>query len=124
MSNPAREQTARPFPISIRSAAAAPAVLLARVEHRVQTALRRFGAHIRAVRVHLADVNGPRGGVDKECTIAIRLAVTPRLLLIEDVDRVFLAAVDRAADRAGHAVARAVHATNHRGGWAFRHARG
>mgnify|MGYP003352367194 FL=1 len=124
MSNSAREHSARPISISIRSAASAPAALLATVERRVQNALRRFGAHIRAVRVHLADANGPRGGVDKECTIAIRLAVSPRLLLIEDVDRAFLAAVDRAADRAGHAVARAVHATHHRAGWTFRHARG
>ena len=101
-----------PFEISVRSTAATPPALLPRVERRVRTALRRFAAHIRAVRVHLADINGPRGGVDKECTIAIRLAAPRRLLLVEDIDSQFAVAADRAADRAGHAVSRVIHASH------------
>jgi len=41
-------------------------------EHRVQRALARFGHAIRRANVHVFDVNGPRGGVDKR----VRLTVT------------------------------------------------
>jgi hypothetical protein len=109
-----------PFEISVRSTAAMEPALLRRVERRVRTALRRFAAHIRAVRVQLADVNGPRGGVDKECTIAIRLDAPRRLLLIEDTDSQFGVAADRAADRAGHAVARVIDANRE---WSARRVR-
>lgn len=41
-------------------------------EH-VRLALRRFGGRVRSVETCLADVNGPKGGVDKQVSIRIRL---------------------------------------------------
>ena len=38
---------------------------------RLQTALEAFGSHVTDVSVQLADVNGPRGGVDKTCQIRV-----------------------------------------------------
>ncbi len=102
-----------PLEIAVRTTGLLDASLLPRVEKRVRAALQRYAAHIRAVRVHLKDINGPRGGVDKECTIAVRLAVPPRLLVIEDVDSNAAAAADRAADRAACSVVRAVQARQH-----------
>lgn len=103
-----------PFEIDVRATGGHAPALLPLIEHRVRTALRRFASHVRSVRVSVADINGPRGGVDKECTIAVRLSVSPRLLLIEDVDSNMAVAVDRAADRLGNAVGRAVHASHRR----------
>ena len=39
------------------------------VAGRLQTALEAFADHVTDVSVQLADVNGPRGGVDKTCQI-------------------------------------------------------
>lgn len=41
-------------------------------EH-IRLALRRFGARIRSVETCLRDVNGPKGGVDKQVSIRLRL---------------------------------------------------
>lgn len=75
------------------------------IERRLFFALGRFTARLRGVRVRLADVNGPRGGVDKRCTIQVLL---PRVapVIVEEVHEHAPAAVDLAADRAGRAVAR------------------
>ena len=59
------------------------------------------------VTVNLDDVNGPRGGVDKQCRILVSLRRgTP--VKVEDMDVDLASAVGRAADRAGNAVARRV----------------
>ena len=42
------------------------------VDH-LDAAFRRLSNRIRAVTVCLADTNGPRGGVDKNCQIAVQL---------------------------------------------------
>ena len=42
------------------------------VERRVRFALRRLNALVPRADVQLADVNGPRGGLDKRCQIALR----------------------------------------------------
>jgi hypothetical protein len=41
--------------------------LLAHVERRLRVALSRFGPRIREAAVKLTDLNGPRGGFDKQC---------------------------------------------------------
>jgi len=75
------------------------------VERRLQFALGRFGRHVRRVTVRLSDVNGPRGGADKTCRIAVAM---PRHqgMVVEDADASLYVAVDRAAERAGRMVTR------------------
>ena len=43
------------------------------IERRLRFALDRFARRIRQVRVTLGDPNGPRGGIDKCCKLAISL---------------------------------------------------
>lgn len=81
------------------------AALLAR---RLEFALGRFRPRLREVSARVNDVNGPRGGIDKSCVITMHLDRTARSIVIEDVDADPMVVVDRAADRAGRTLARAL----------------
>ena len=77
------------------------------IERRVRYAAHRFGSQIRSLRVHLSDVNGPKGGKDDiHCRLQAQLAPRGSVLIEERRGDPF-AAVARAADRAGHAFSRA-----------------
>lgn len=56
--------------------------------------------------VWLSDINGPRGGRDKRCKIQVSLPNGRKSVLIEDTEDNLYAAIDRAAERADHAVSR------------------
>jgi putative sigma-54 modulation protein len=45
----------------------------AHVEQRLQFALNRFQDRVARVAVHLSDINGPRGGLDQQCCLQLRL---------------------------------------------------
>lgn len=75
------------------------------VEHRLAFALSQFPEHIRGVVVVLSDINGPKGGMDKRCSLRVRLNGRSDIV-IEETEADFTVAVDRAADRAKRTVAR------------------
>jgi ribosomal subunit interface protein len=75
------------------------------VRRRVHFALGRFGGRIKALSVRLADVNGPRNGVDKTCEIRISAGVEGVVIVRERQENIYLA-VTNALDRAGRAVQR------------------
>ncbi|MBS1819320.1 MAG: HPF/RaiA family ribosome-associated protein [Acidobacteria bacterium] len=81
---------------------------------RLEFALGRFAGRVRTLTVRLKDLNGPRGGPDKHCQIAVRLERPRRVIVIEDVDTEPEAAISRAAERASRAVARAIQAAGDR----------
>jgi putative sigma-54 modulation protein len=75
------------------------------VERRLRFALERFEPRLMRAAVHVSDENGPRGGIDKRCRVLLRLRRHGELIVeVDDAD--LLAAVDRAADRAAHALVR------------------
>ncbi len=77
-----------------------------RIERRLGFALGRFGDRIgRVAAVRLADVNGPRGGVDKRCRVVAELP-GHAAVVVEEADADLNALIDRAADRLGEAVRR------------------
>jgi len=69
--------------------------------------LGRFADAIDRVRVTISDVNGPRGGIDKQCRIQIDLGGLGRFI-VQGMDAKATAAVDEAAERAGRTVRRAL----------------
>ncbi len=77
------------------------------MERRLQFALSRFDGRISQVTVGLADVNGPRGGADKQCRLVVRLAPSGKVT-IEETHANVSAAVALAAGRAGRAIGRAL----------------
>jgi putative sigma-54 modulation protein len=78
---------------------------------RLAFALGRFAGRVRSVSVSLTDLNGPRGGLDKKCLIAVRLEKPSGVVVVEEVDTDEAVAVSRAAERASRAVARAIDST-------------
>jgi putative sigma-54 modulation protein len=77
------------------------------IERRLRSALGRLAGRIDRVSVTLTDVNGPRGGVDKRCRVAVSLV--PRggvIITCSGSDPFALAA--RAASRVGRATRRAL----------------
>jgi ribosomal subunit interface protein len=72
---------------------------------RMQFALDRNDGHIMHVKLSLADINGPRGGVDKKCQISLALAGHNNIV-IEDTEADLYVAIDRASDRCARTLAR------------------
>lgn len=79
--------------------------LRAQAERRVRFALGAAGGRVRNVVMRLADENGPRGGVDKRCTIRANLTGGPPVVIAHQEADLYVA-IDRAADRAARAVSR------------------
>ena len=75
------------------------------VHRRLSYALNHGSERLSRVVVRLADVNGPRGGLDKRCSIELRLKGA-QALTIEDTEARMGVAIDRAAERAGRTLDR------------------
>ncbi len=75
------------------------------VQRRIGFAVDQFNGWIHSVEVVLEDVNGPRGGVDKECRVLISLK-GGKLIKIEDRDADLVTVINRAADRVSQVVGR------------------
>lgn len=77
------------------------------VERSIEYAVDRHRSRIYRISVLLADLNGPRGGVDKLCRLKAKIRGTKPVLILETGDNL-LAAVNRAARRLGYRVGRNV----------------
>ncbi len=76
------------------------------VRDRAAVALGRFGTRIASVVVRLDDLNGPKGGIDKRCTVEVTGSFGQQLA--ETRDKNFRAAVDRAFAVVQRSVVRAI----------------
>ena len=79
--------------------------LESQIRRRLDFALKPRYDQIQHIHVRLSDLNGPRGGVDKCCTLHI---VLPHLqdVVVNDTEFDMYIAINRAIDRAGRAVSR------------------
>ncbi|EXI65156.1 MAG: Dark-response protein 21 [Candidatus Accumulibacter adjunctus] len=75
------------------------------VETRLACALNHGQEVVTRIVVRLADVNGPRGGEDKSCSIEVRIKGAPALV-VEDTQSDLYVAVDRASGRIGRTLDR------------------
>lgn len=89
-----------------------PADVLADLRRRVAGAFARFDPWVRAVNITVEDINGPKGGADKQVRLHLRGRSIPRIV-IEHVGVDTVAAVAAAVERAVQTLVRKV--TRHRG---------
>ena len=75
------------------------------VSRRIHFHLSRFGNEVTAILVRLADVNGPKGGVDKRCQVTVR---DPRIgaATLDEMGGDAYSAVDMAVERVGRSIGR------------------
>lgn len=79
----------------------------ARLEERVRTKLKRFESRLTHVEVHVADVNGTKGGDDKRVSLEVRANGHPPVAVHADaarVDTAVTAAADKAIRALDHAL--------------------
>lgn len=77
-------------------------------ERRLRFTLRRLSGRVPHAKVHLSDLNGPRGGLDKQCRIELHVgAVGP--VVVTSVARNWHGALEQALSRAHSALARLWH---------------
>lgn len=73
----------------------------------MQYALNRNDKHVTKVKVRLADIKGPRGGVDKRCQIDVSLA-GHNDIVIEDIETNLYVAIGRASNRCARTLSRSL----------------
>lgn len=73
------------------------------IQRRASFALSRLSSRIRQIDVHLTDINGPRGGIDTECRVQVRLD-SGAPVVVEDKDHDLGILINRSLARAGQAV--------------------
>lgn len=74
-----------------------------RIHERLGRQLGKFARHIERVRVRFEDINGPRGGVDKACSIQVSLSHLPPVI-VEERAHSDSAAFDRSSTSCERAV--------------------
>ena len=75
------------------------------VRRRAHFSFGRFAGRIRSLSIRLADVNGPRGGIDKVCNIRVDVGLR-QAVIVRELQANIHAAVAFAMERAERAVQR------------------
>jgi putative sigma-54 modulation protein len=85
-------------------------------ERQLRFALGSASNRVRSVLIRLTDENGPRGGIDKRCTIRALLHNAPPAVVVHDEADLYIA-INRATDRVARAIVRRTERT-----WSLRRA--
>jgi len=85
------------------------------VQEKIELGLGRFQSQIGKVSVYLADLNGPKKGVDKSIRLVIDIERQP-VVVVEEKGEDWLALLESISDRAAHTVARQIERSRTRKG--------
>lgn len=77
------------------------------IERKLRFTLTRIRSHIQSVSIRLEDINGPKGGLDKCCTLKILISNTPAVI-IKDVQEDMYQAIDTALHRLNNVATRKI----------------
>lgn len=71
------------------------------IEDMLESSLGRFGKRLKKASIFFEDVNGPKGGVDKQCRCVLQLRRMPTIV-ITDQDENLTSLANRVANRAAY----------------------
>ncbi|MFT7130449.1 MAG: putative sigma-54 modulation protein [Gammaproteobacteria bacterium] len=77
------------------------------IEKRIHFSLSRVQIRIDRIDIHLSDINGPKGGVDKQCNISIHPKKMANITISDTKENLY-EAIDHAINRASHSLIRKV----------------
>ncbi|WP_419811094.1 HPF/RaiA family ribosome-associated protein [Bacterioplanoides sp.] len=75
------------------------------LKKRVEFAFNRFHHRIQKIRVRLDDINGPKGGIDKDCQFYLTLPDQPDVVVRSQASEIE-AAISKTASRSASALSR------------------
>ncbi|MBI1347321.1 hypothetical protein GC163_13660 [bacterium] len=75
------------------------------LEHKLHYALDRFGHWVQSVDLAMEDMNGPKGGIDKRCRMAVSIP-RHRSVVVDGRGEDLMAVVTDVIDRAATALSR------------------
>ncbi|MBC6428463.1 MAG: HPF/RaiA family ribosome-associated protein [Cellvibrionales bacterium] len=75
------------------------------IEHRLSFAFARMRHEVDSATLTLSDINGPKGGIDKQCQMVIRASGLRPLVITEKRDHL-RQAIDRCLHRASQSLSR------------------
>ena len=81
-------------------------------KERIEFALGRFGGHVGSAQIRIADINGPRGGLDKRCQVIVKGRGFGSSM-VEEFHTDPYAVVDLALDRVARAIGRGLDRIRH-----------
>ncbi len=70
------------------------------IEYRLGFAFSRIRDSIHSITITLSDINGPKGGIDKQCKVIIKAKALPAIVITERQSEI-KHAIDRAIRRSG-----------------------
>lgn len=74
-------------------------------QQRMTHALNQHADHVASVKLQIRDINGPRGGCDKECMVIVGLLPSKSLVVKQTHEELYVA-ISLAADRVKRVVGR------------------
>jgi putative sigma-54 modulation protein len=81
------------------------AAAIKKAESKATASFAKFGYNVKSIDITVQDVNGPRGGIDKECRVLVKLRKMNDFTITVK-DESLSKAVSNAISRAGRSVAR------------------
>lgn len=76
---------------------------------RVRAAFAKFGQHVKTVLITVEDINGPKGGNDKECRVLVTVKKLNDVVVTannQTISKALPGAIDRAARSVGRQLAK------------------
>jgi|GEM_PF-1006223 len=80
-----------------------------RSESRITASFAKFSNNVKAIELTTRDINGPRGGIDKECRVLVKLKRMQDIVVTvqdESLSKAIPSAINRAARSVGRAIER------------------
>ena len=93
------------MPITVQIHGVGNGVVSQELQQIIRTAVEPLTYRVRQICIYIQDINGPRGGIDKQCRCVLHLRRQPPVVIRDEGDNLY-ALIHRVADRVAEALRR------------------